>query len=239
MADKIDLGERFVFLDCVQMVRRGGVGVLEGLAPGAPPVKPDPKAQQAMDRIDWEPAFRNGNRWYDRFAAALRVLDRAERERQLDKTEADLEDLKKAAGEPENLAKILTAGGEPDKAVGKAVGDVMIVLLMPACRRVQSAWDRNEQGQRNLHVAFALAAYRAENGRYPERLDELAPKYLASVPGDLFSGKSLTYRPSAEGYLFYSVGVNGKDEEGRSYDDDPPGDDLRVRMPLPELKRKE
>jgi hypothetical protein len=34
------------------------------------------------------------------------------------------------------------------------------------------------------------------------------------------------------------VGVNGKDEGGRWYDDVPPGDDPGVRMPLPELKRK-
>jgi hypothetical protein len=41
-----------------------------------------------------------------------------------------------------------------------------------------------------------------------------------------------------KGYLLYSVGVNGKDDGGRQFDDDPPGDDLSVRMPLPELKRK-
>ena len=53
---------------------------------------------------------------------------------------------------------------------------------------------------------------------------------------DLFAGRPLVYRPSGAGYLLYSVGVNGKDEGGRWTDDDPPGDDLRVRMPLPDLK---
>jgi hypothetical protein len=87
-------------------------------------------------------------------------------------------------------------------------------------------------------VAFALAAYRREHGRYPEKLDALAPQYLATIPGDLFSGKALIYRSAANGYLFYSVGINGKDDGGRGYDDDPPGDDLNVRMPLPALKSK-
>ena len=82
-----------------------------------------------------------------------------------------------------------------------------------------------------------MAAYRADTGRYPARLAELAPKYLAAVPDDLFAGKPLVYRPSEAGYLLYSVGINGKDDGGRWTDDDPPGDDLRVRMPLPELKR--
>jgi hypothetical protein len=55
------------------------------------------------------------------------------------------------------------------------------------------------------------------------------------VPNDLFSGKDLIYRRTPEGYLFYSVGANEKDDEGRWYDDDPKGDDPGVRMPLPPL----
>ena len=93
------------------------------------------------------------------------------------------------------------------------------------------------QVEANLHVAFAMAAYRADNARYPEKLADLSPKYLATVPGDLFNGKPLIYKPSEKGYLFYSVGANGKDDEGRWYDDDPPGDDPGVRMPLPALKK--
>ena len=58
------------------------------------------------------------------------------------------------------------------------------------------------------------------------------------MPGDLFSGKPLIYKPEGKGYLFYSVGANGLDEGGRWYDDDPRGDDPRVRMPLPPLKKE-
>jgi hypothetical protein len=122
------------------------------------------------------------------------------------------------------------------KMAGKDIGDVMICLWMPAARKIQDAHDRSEQVQRNLHVAFALAAHHRDHGRYPARLDELAPRYLAAVPDDLFSGKSLVYRPAEKGYLLYSVGVNGEDEGGRSRDDDPPGDDLSVRMPLRAVK---
>src|SRR5262249_55523024 len=105
-------------------------------------------------------------------------------------------------------------------------------------RKVQNAHDRIEQVQRNLQVAFALAAYHRDHKGYPAKLDDLALRYLAAIPNDLFCGKALVYRPSAKGYLLYSVGVNGQDEGGRSADDDPAGDDLAVRMPLPELKPK-
>src|SRR5207245_2140421 len=122
---------------------------------------------------------------------------------------------------------------------GKAIGDMLISLLLPAARKVQTAHERVEQGQRNLWLPFALAAYQREHGRYPATLDLLVPTYLAAVPGDLFSGKALLYRPSADGYLLYSVGPNGTDEEGRGPEDVPPGDDPHVRMPLPDLPRKE
>jgi hypothetical protein len=87
-------------------------------------------------------------------------------------------------------------------------------------------------------VAFALAAYRADHGKYPASLDELAPKYLPKVPRDLFSGGPLVYLPEGDGYLLYSFGVNGSDEDGRGRDDDPRGDDLAVRMPVPAPKEK-
>jgi hypothetical protein len=109
---------------------------------------------------------------------------------------------------------------------------------MPAVSKVRQAADRAEQSQANLHVAFALAAYRRDHGSYPPKLEDLAPAYLAKVPSDLFSGKALIYRPTEIGYLLYSVGANGKDDGGRGQGDDPAGDDLSVRVPLPPLPRR-
>ncbi len=56
-------------------------------------------------------------------------------------------------------------------------------------------------------------------------------KYLAEVPQDLFTGRPLVYRRTKQGYVLYSVGANGRDDGGRSADEDPPGDDISVRMP--------
>jgi hypothetical protein len=109
--------------------------------------------------------------------------------------------------------------------------------MVPAVHKVQQADDRARQTQNNLAVAFALAWYQRVNGRYPEKLEALAPKYLAKVPQDRFSGKPLVYRPADKGYLLYSVGVNGKDEGGRTYSDMPPGDDLPVRMSAPRPRK--
>ena len=230
MADKIDLCERFMYLDCLQLLRSGGAKTVAGLVREELPLPKDPEIALAL--IDWTPVMRNGNHWHDRIAKALRQKERAERERELNRIEDELKALKNDGAK---LIKLL-GQGPPNEAVGKAIGDFLIASLMPAAWRLQNASDRCEQTQRNLHVAFALAAYHRDNKRYPGKLEDLAPKYLAAIPNDIFSGKALKYRPAEKGYLLYSVGVNGKDEEGRWHDDDPPGDDPRVIMPLPELK---
>jgi hypothetical protein len=234
MADTVDLAERFIYLDVVQMIRRDGVGTLESLS-GRPAKKATAEELRTLAMIDWTPALRNSNRWYDRMVAALRLKNRADQQKALDKIEADLKRLKTEAMRPVNIAKFFLGNRSES---GKAIGDMLIGLFLPITitHKVQDAHDQVEQTQRNLHVAFALAAYQRDNGRYPAKLDDLAPKYLARVPGDIFSGKALIYRPAKKGYLLYSVGVNGKDEGGRWYDDDPPGDDPSVRMPLPPLK---
>ena len=50
------------------------------------------------------------------------------------------------------------------------------------------------------------------------------------------AGQPLIYRLEGDGYLLYSVGVNGIDDGGQGYDDDPKGDDLVIRWPVPDPK---
>lgn len=232
-ADKIELGERFFFFDTAMLIRRKGFRAVE-VGPGA---LPDRKEVRLLQRVDWGTLLCQASQWYDRVVATLRIPDRTERQCQQARLETEVKALK-----PKNdgsITNLVPAFLQSDKAVTMRFSGVLISLLVPALIKVQDAADRIEQGQRNLRLAFALAGYHRDHGRYPAKLEALAPKYLAAVPDDIFAGKPLIYRPNETGYLLHSVGVNGLDEGGRWYDDDPPGDDPRVRMPLPELKRKE
>jgi hypothetical protein len=232
-ADKIDGIERFTGLDAIQMIRRGKGKDLLGILEEDREFSDD--EQKAMKVLDWTPVMQTLNKWYDRIGAAMRMKDRAAREKEFDKIDEELKARKKEA-DPENLKKMLN-DKNAGKLLGKTLGNVLVSMLSPAVRRLQQAHDRASQLERNLHVAFAMAAYQKDNSRYPAKLADLAPKYLASVPDDLFNGKPLIYKPNEKGYLFYSVGPNGKDDGGHWYDDDPPGDDPRVKMPLPEIKK--
>jgi hypothetical protein len=230
LADKIDLGERFMGLDSVQLVRSGRDFVEK---PGG---KLTPEDLKALAAIDWTIPLRTLNSTYDRMVAAGRLKDRAARSKAFDELEADLALLVKKKGE-RDLMKLVTQAGA-GKAAGTQIGAVLVGLLAPVVRKVQDAADRTEQFDRNTRVALALAAYKQDHRGYPEKLADLAPKYLARVPGDLFSGKPLIYARTADGYTFHSVGPNGKDDEGRWFDDDPKGDDPGVRLPLPPLKKE-
>jgi hypothetical protein len=240
LTDPVHWGERMMVLDTLQMVRRGGPTGLN-LAFEADRAPTD-EERKALDKLDWTAAMQATNKWYDRIAAAARLKDRRAREREFDRIDEDLKGVKERVGLPNEFAlvaflKLVSTKGA-DKVVGKDTGEIVAYLQLPFIRTAQRAHDHLAQVDRNLAVAFALAAYRADNDRYPEKLADLAPKYLAAVPDDLFNGKPLIFKPSAKGYLFYSVGPNGKDDAGRSSGDDLPGDDVGVTMPLPELKKK-
>ena len=91
-----------------------------------------------------------------------------------------------------------------------------------------------DDARRPDELAFALAAYRAEDSRYPANLAAWTPKYVKEVPKDIFNNDAdLHYSRKGDGYLLYSVGDNGKDDGGKGYDDrknSEDWDDLAVRM---------
>lgn len=64
-------------------------------------------------------------------------------------------------------------------------------------------------------AGLACRLFRKQNGRYPERLEQLVPAILPEVPVDPFTGKPLVYRRDGEGFVVYSLGSNEKDDGGR------------------------
>jgi hypothetical protein len=217
------------------LVVRHGVPVLEEVASGrGPPPGNESRARWFTRSVNWDPALRNANRSLDRYIAALRMTDRPARIQEMAAIKRDLANLKERVSELGFIEK--TFMGPASR--GEMIGNIMITLMLTAYHKVQDAAERSEQEQRNLQVTFLLAAYRQDYKRYPKQLAELGPKYRVHTPDDLFSGKPLIYQPEGDGYLLYSVGLNGIDEQGHGVEDHPIGDDLSIRMPVPEPRRK-
>lgn len=238
LADKIGVCERMMGLDIVQMARRGPVNPrwLREILDINRDFTDD--EMKALGQVDWATVMQTMNKWYDRNAEVIGMKNRTVRMKAAEQVEKEMADLKKKFAEPDAVKKMLE-GKDAKVVLGKALGEFLTVHLSPAYQKVMQAHDRAAQTDRTLQVAFALAAYKADNKKYPAKLSDLAPKYLKEVPIDLFlDDKPLVYKLSEKGYQFYSVGVNGKDDGGKTYGDDPPGsDDLGLALPLVEPKK--
>ncbi|MCL2709903.1 MAG: hypothetical protein FWE95_03385 [Planctomycetaceae bacterium] len=111
--------------------------------------------------------------------------------------------------------------------------------LLSDADRWQVRPKQHQAGISLTRLVFALEAYHRDNEKYPESLDDLLGRTIDEMPLDPFSsnpaGESFRYVLEEQGFLLYSVGPNGIDEDGRGYSDAPRGDDIRRRLPVEAL----
>ena len=71
--------------------------------------------------------------------------------------------------------------------------------------------------RRMAATALAIQLYAADHGKRPAELTALVPVYVGELPRDPFAinGGSFGYRPLAERAFLYSVGPDGRDNEGQ------------------------
>jgi len=233
LAAAFDLGERFLSLDFVSTGARQGLAefayllTMKGVGMWI---------KQLVDSlgdamIDWDEILRMDNSCCDRFVAAYRKPSRGERKEAIRKIDEDLDKLAEDVRDMKSLARSALAG--PRQAISRRVGEAFVVQFLSTAARVADADDLAVMRFDLVKLAFALASHRADHGAYPTKLADLAPKYVAQVPKDIFVDADLHYRREGDGYLLYSVGVNGKDDGGKGQEDrkgDEPWDDLVVRM---------
>ena len=82
----------------------------------------------------------------------------------------------------------------------------------------RSIAEKSRAGNRLLLTALALHAFQQENGHYPEKLDELRGKYLQEVPRDSFTANApLSYQRDGDNYRLYSIGPDGVDNGGATF----------------------
>jgi len=231
---KIDVAERFAFLDTVTaMARDGPAALVEDGASGEEPSWLETQLSKRGARLlDWDAVLRMGNEHFDRLVKAGRIADRSEREEAVAQLDAEITQEANEVRDPMSLGKSLLSTG-PGKVVTEKIGQVFLALLGPSFSTAWQSEDRTRLTLQMAQVALALAAYRGDHGSYPDGLAQLVPEYLDEVPRDLFADGELRYERDGEDYVLYSVGPNGQDEEGRDHRGDPSGDDVAIRTSPP------
>ena len=225
----VDEDERFVFLDSVQLLARGRTQVLSDLA-SVDLGGSDGGRSMLNVATDWNVVLEAANDQYDEFAAALRLPDRSARVAEFQRIDAQLDAAR--SNNPLGAIAANTLFGDRDES-SRQMAIVLLALLNPAVETAGTAGDRGEARRQLMRLGFALAVHQREHGSYPEALDELAPTILPTLPADPFTGQSFIYHRTDNGYRLYSVGANGTDDNGITFDDQPPGDDILLKIDGP------
>lgn len=103
----------------------------------------------------------------------------------------------------------------PRRTLSDSIGQTMFALLMPAFNQANITQTRSQVRRDQVRIGIALAAFRAERGVYPDSLDQLRGDYLEEVPLDRFADQPYVYSRSENGFRLYSLGANGKDDQGQ------------------------
>jgi hypothetical protein len=237
LADTIDVAERFEYLDIAAEFKRVGLSAVHALSGSAKSgIRGKTRADTLIiGAIDWNQALRIGNPWYDRMAEACRKPTRAQRAAAILQFSQDLQTALAAA--KSLRLSLLTS---PREGLTRWAGLSLVSMLFGGTSSVANIGDRAATQLELTKLGFALAAYRAEKGSYPAKLADLTPKYVATVPKDPFNDQDLHYTQQGEGYLLYSVGVNGKDDGGKGQADRKEledWDDLTIGVPAESPKK--
>jgi hypothetical protein len=117
---------------------------------------------------------------------------------------------------------------------------VFVKLLVPALVKSGQSFVRNQAILRCAVTAVAVERYRLAQKRWPESLDELRASLSRELSLDPYDGASLRYRRFKDGVLIYSIGPDGKDNDGVIDRDNPyrEGADIGFRLWNPPQRRQ-
>lgn len=110
----------------------------------------------------------------------------------------------------------LMAADEVGDAIGKRIAPHYIIcrMIVPALGRVFASAQRHMATMDSARLSLAALRYQAKHGRLPDKLGALVPDFAKALPPDPYTGKALIYRRTADGFVLYALGENGKDDGG-------------------------
>lgn len=105
------------------------------------------------------------------------------------------------------------------RAIEERIGEPFLVprifdAIIPAMIQTETAAANDAANMSCGAAATAIERYRQTYGAPPESLQALTPEFLPGVPADPFDGQPLRYRRQGGGYLVYSIGADGVDDNG-------------------------
>jgi hypothetical protein len=92
---------------------------------------------------------------------------------------------------------------------------MLFFLFTPALRELEKKFVQLASITAEARLACALERSRLAHGHYPEKLAELAPEFIPSVPAEVVNGEPYRYRRTDDdNFVLYSVGTDLRDDGG-------------------------
>ncbi|MBL8856638.1 MAG: hypothetical protein JNK57_21925 [Planctomycetaceae bacterium] len=209
--------ERYIFLDAVQSLQRGEGADLD--------LKFDLRQLDAAK-------IRNADAFYDAMADCWQEPKPLNRFWKLAVWQNGLIELVKERGD---IVKFI----ESDASIGDRslyFGDFLVSLYAANFYRLAESETRQQTNIDLLQLALALESYRLAHGVFPEKLGDLQPDHIPSLPSDPYTERAFVYRMNSDGYQLYSIGPNEVDNQGKSRDESSSFDDHGITIRRPHSK---
>ncbi len=167
---------------------------------------PETLKKQPPPDIDWNLLLVQMNGAIDEFVATAELP--------FSLRQGELENLNERWTElPIELPNLFPDSVLPRETRTLLIGNRLVSNCFPLFRTVFHGQDNVKTNFELTRIAVALAIHRSQHGEYPESLAELVPAIVDAIPTDHFQGKPLLYRRTSNGFLLYSAGPNGIDDQ--------------------------
>jgi hypothetical protein len=99
---------------------------------------------------------------------------------------------------------------------GDRIELILYTNMVPVYNKMVLKYTVNETHNNLLETSIALHVYKLNKGSYPDSLSQLSPEYCKQALKDPFTeDKLLRYKKTSKSYSLYSVGPDGKDDQGQ------------------------
>ena len=232
MADRLETSDRFLYFEMVfQAAERNARNIPNFIFMEHREEEDTASAEfvrQSFTKglVDVNIVLKIGNQWFDRLVVAGHLPTRIARQSELARLNTQLQ---QAIDDARTI--FLNRRPVESHVVSENVGVIFLKSQIAMVVKSFEVEDRCSMCTELSCCAFALAAWKADHGDYPDQLNQLTPDYLKIIPIDNHTGQSLVYRRSDTGYRLYSLGVNLIDDDGFTRSDTNETDDIAIRTP--------
>ena len=107
----------------------------------------------------------------------------------------------------------------PSRVVLTPASDDATGKLVAKLQGSRFFYERSKTMANQCLIRLALHAHRKATGAYPQKLEEIVPRYLTGVPADTFAAAPMRYATANNRYTLWSVGPDARDDGGRPLQD--------------------